>query len=177
MERTGGTALRRCFNDKGGGMFKTIFILFTLMVIFAFMYQIFIVFSVANNISVAAERAVMSLASYNKPEVYSSLREGNTMTEDGEQLFGAEELVRYLCLELGASRTSDDSLERRSNEGGYHYRITGLTVDMENLSSRSADSSVTFVTEFTLEIPVAAFWNFGSFEIPMQVRSSFRSKN
>ena len=104
------------------------------------------------------------------------MREGNTMVMDESALFGREELIDSLCEELAATQLSESSLMRESNEGGFFYRITDLTVEIENIDSRSSDVTITFITDFDLEIPVAAFWNFGSINIPMQVRSVFTSK-
>lgn len=157
-------------------MLKVLIIVMALMILIAFMYQILVIYSIANNVNTTVERTVISLASYNKPIVYSSMREGNTMMVDESALFGREELMDSLCEELAATQLSESSLMRESREGGFFYRITGLTVQIENIDSRSSDVTITFITNFDLEIPVAAFWNFGSINIPMQVRSVFTSK-
>lgn len=157
-------------------MLKVLIIVMALMILIAFMYQILVIYSIANNVHTSVERTVISLASYNKPIVYSSMREGNTMVTDESALFGRDELVESLCDELAATQLSESSLMRESNEGGFFYRITDLTVEIENIDSRSSDVTITFITDFDLEIPVAAYWNFGSINIPMQVRSEFTSK-
>ncbi len=157
-------------------MLKTLIILMALMILVAFMYQILVIYSIANNVNTTVERTVISLASYNKPIVYSSMREGNTMVVDESALFSRDEIMQSLCDELAATKLSEDSLVRQSNEGGFFYRITDLSVEIENIDSRSTDVTITFITDFDLEIPVAAYWNFGSINIPMQVRSVFTSK-
>lgn len=157
-------------------MIKVLIIVMALMILVAFMYQILVIYNIANNVNTTVERTVISLASYNKPVVYSSMREGNTMVVDESALFGREELMESLCNELSATQLSESSLMRESNEGGFFYRITNLDVEIENIASRSSDFTVTFITGFDLEIPVAAFWNFGSINIPMQVRSTYTSK-
>ena len=147
-----------------------------LLILVAFMYQVLAIYSIANNVNTTVERTVISLASYNKPIVYPSMREGNTVTPDKSVLFSREEMMQSLCSELAATQLSENSLVRLSDEGGYFYKITGVSVDILNVDSRSSDVAITFVTDFELEIPVAAYWNFGSINIPMQVRSVFTSK-
>lgn len=148
-----------------------------LMMLVAFIYQVFVIYSIANNISAAVERAVITLASYNKPIVYSSMREGNTMVADKDDIFGKEEIILSLCGELNAEQISESSLERKSDSGSIFYRINDLSVEMQNINSRSADLTVTFITDFELEIPISAFWGIVSISVPMQVQSVFTSKS
>lgn len=176
MERTCRRRLRRLRNPKGGSTLKVLVIAMALMMLIAFIYQVFVIYGIANNISNAVERAVITLASYNKPIIYSSMREGNTMVPDKGNLFGREEIILSLCGELGAEQLSENSLERSSDSGGFFYRIKDLSVEMQNIDSRSADLTVTFITDFELEIPISAFWGVFSINIPMQVKSVFASK-
>lgn len=168
--------MKRFCNPKGGSTLKILIIAMALMMLIAFVYQVFVIYSIANNISNAVERAVITLASYNKPIIYSSMREGNTMVADKENLLGREEIIISLCSELGAEQLSECSLERSSDSGGFFYRIKDLSVEMQNINSKSADLTVTFITDFELEIPISAFWGFASINIPMQVKSAFTSK-
>lgn len=158
-------------------MLKTLIIAMALMMLVAFIYQVFVIYSIANNISAAVERAVITLASYNKPLVYSSMREGNTMVADKDDIFGKEEIILSLCGELNAEQISESSLERKSDSGSIFYRINDLSVEMQNINSRSADLTVTFITDFELEIPISAFWGIISINVPMQVQSVFTSKS
>ena len=52
-------------------MLKVLIIVMALMILIAFMYQVLVIYSIANNVNTSVERTVISLASYNKPIVYS----------------------------------------------------------------------------------------------------------
>ena len=157
-------------------MLKVIIILMILMIIISFLYQIFVIYSTANSVSVAVQDTALSVAAANKPNIYESLREGNTAasTETATVLLTADEISARLCYSLGLSQKGA-ALEKVES-GSILYTIKNLTVTPKNMLSREKEVTLTFVIEFELEIPIAAYWNFGSISIPMQIISKYTSK-
>lgn len=157
-------------------MLKVVIILMILMIIVSFMFQIFVIYSTANSVSIAVQDTALSVAAANKPGIYESLREGNTAASDEivAALLTADELTADLCYSLGLSQNGA-ALEK-IGAGGLLYKIKNLTVTPNNMLSREREVTLTFVTEFELEIPIAAYWSFGSISIPMKINSRYTSK-
>lgn len=157
-------------------MLKVLIILMILMIIVAFLFQLFVIYSTANTISIAVQDAALSVAAANKPGIYESLREGNTSVSNEmvAALLTVDELSMNLCYSLELSQNGT-TLEKIGT-GGTLYTIKNLTVTPNNMLSREREVTLTFVTEFELEIPIAAYWNFGSISIPMKINSRYTSK-
>ncbi len=160
----------------GAAMFKAIMILMILMIIVSFLFQIFVIYSTANSVRIAVQDAVLSVAAANKPNIFQSLREGNTSVTDeiAASLLTTDELSAKLCTALGLSQ--DGTILVREGAGGSLYTIKNMTVTPDNTYSRDKEITLSFVTEFELEIPIAQYWNFGSISIPMRIHSQYTSK-
>lgn len=154
-------------------MMKTIIILMTLALLLGFTYQVFVAYTTANMINTAVQRSVMTIASVNMPVLFDSLKEGSAAAEDMSALVTSAELSADLSAELGLD-ISDDGLVKSSESGGFFYRISGLEIRAENVYSGAG--TVCFTADFTLEIPVAGYWDFGSFRIPMSVQAKYTNK-
>lgn len=144
-----------------------------LMIIIGFAYQVFIVYSTASTVSTAVQRAIMSVASVNMPSLFDSLREGEASFSYAGSLVTVDELTQALTTELGVQVSGTD-LVRESSSGGWFYRIRELGLTAENVSA--SPDTVRYTANFVLEIPVAEYWGFGSFDIPMQVAARYASK-
>lgn len=174
LEGIAAKAGKRLFGKMGGSSIKAIIIFACLMLIVAFLFEVFIIYTTCNEVSASVERAVMTVASENKPLLFDSLKEGSTYAEC--VVFMSEKSVsEALCEELGVVE-HDDGLELPDGEGGYHYRISELDVEMENTSSTDRTATVKFIATFTLTIPVPEYWNQGSLSVPMRSVSHYTSK-
>lgn len=165
----------RLVRNRGGASLKTLFIFMVLMVLFAFLVQVFMLYSTCNTIKTAVQRSVMSIASVNKPMVFESLREGNTYSESADGFITSRELKDNLIAELGLSENGN-ALEKLGSAGNMYYCIKDLSVTAVDMDSKSYNSTLCFVADFTLEISVSSYWNFGNLEIPMRVESSYKAK-
>lgn len=154
-------------------MMKTLIILMFLAILVGFTYQIFVVYTTANNVSTAVQRSIMTVASVNMPDLFDSFKEGGAEASDLTKLVTAKELSDDLCEELGLESTATE-LTKPSSTGGWFYRILNLEVKAENLAAGSG--TVHYTADFTLEIPVAEYWSFGSFKIPMHVQAKYTNK-
>ena len=117
----------------------------------------------------------MSVAALNKTAVFSSLREGNTYCEDAGVLITEAELKNSLVEEFGLSQNGI-ALEKIGESGDHIYTIRDLSVNLLNSNSLEHEVNMMYEVSFTLEIPVASFWDFGTFSIPMTVSSQYTAK-
>ena len=168
------TAIKKLAASRGAAMLKSIFIMLILVIVMAFLFQIFVIYSTANSVRTAVRDSAFTIAAANKPKLFDSLREGNTSVSTAEELLTADEMSQRLCEMLGME-ISENSLVKRGQTGEF-YTIRELEITLENAYSRSSEQTLSFVTEFELEIPVAAFWSFGSIKIPMTIRSKYTAK-
>lgn len=165
----------KLLKNCGGTSLKTLFIFIVMMTVLAFLVQVFMLYSACSTVKTAVERSVMSVASVNKPVVFSSLREGNTYTETPEVFITAQEIRDNLISELGLV-DNGDSLDKLGAAGNTYYRIKNISVTAANTDSKSYNTSLCFITEFKLEISFSQYWSFGAVEIPMRVESSYKAK-
>lgn len=154
-------------------MMKTLIILMVLAIFIGFTYQVFVVYTTANMINTSVQRSMMSIASVNMPVLFDSLKEGSATAADMSALVTSAELSADLSAELGLD-ISDDELVKSTESGGFFYRISGLDVRAENVYTGAG--TICYTAEFTLEIPVAGYWDFGSFRIPMHVQAKYTNK-
>ncbi len=164
---------KRLCSCTGAAPMKTLMILMVLAVIVGFMYQVFVIYSLANTVSASVQQSIMSVASYNFPSLFDSMKEGSAAVEDLSVLVTSEELEKLLTEELGLVY-SGNSLVKRGSSGSWYYRIFDINVSAANVASGSG--TVRYYADFTLEIPVAEFWDFGSFDIPMHVEAAYTQK-
>lgn len=174
MERDCSRFLGRLLSKKGGAGIKTLVIFTCLMLVVSFLFQVFMVYTTCNQVSTAVRRAVMSVASQNKPLLFDSIKEGNTYAAE-TGVVTTEAVEQALSEELGLLQHGN-SMELANKEGGFYYRITELNVDAENISQTDRSNSLRFVATFTLTIPVAQYWDMGAFNIPMRSVSHYTSK-
>lgn len=177
MERDGGNSLRQRLHKlsapKGAAPMKTLIILMFLSILVGFAYQVFMVYSVANTVQTAVQRSMMSVASCNMPALFDSFKEGGASASDLSALVTSDEICQDLSDELGME-LSGDTLVKNSSSGGWLYRICDLSVAAVNTSAGSG--TVRYSADFVVEVPVAEYWNFGSFRIPMHVEAKYTSK-
>lgn len=166
---------RRLLSSKGVAPLKTLIIFFLLMLLFAFTLQIFMVYSACNSVSTSVRRAVISVAAVNKAAVFSSLREGNTYCDDTSVLITELELTNSLVKEFGLTQNGV-MLEKIGESGDLIYSIRDLSISLINSNSLEHEINMKYEVRFTLEIPVASFWDFGTFSIPMTVSSQYTAK-
>ncbi len=166
---------RRITSCKGAAPFKTLIIFFLLMLVFAFTLQVLTVYSACNSVSTSVRRAVMSVAALNKAAVFSSLREGNTYCGGSRTLITETELADSLTEEFGLTRNGG-ALEKTGSSGDCIYKIRDMTVTLINADSLEHEINMLYSVDFTLDIPVAAFWDFGTFSVPMTVSAQYTAK-
>ncbi len=172
--------LKRLAMPRGAAMLKSIFIMLILVVLMAFLFQIFVIYSTANSVRIAVRDSAFAIAAANKPKLFASLREGNTFLQsenltDGENaLLTVDEMSQKLSEMLGMELSENDLVKR--GESSVSYAIRELRITLEDPYSLSGGQTLSFVTELVLEVPVAAFWNFGTIRIPMEVRSKYTAK-
>lgn len=174
MERDCSRFVGRLLSKKGGVGIKTLVIFTCLMLIVSFLFQVFMVYATCNQVSTAVRRAVMSVASQNKPLLFDSLKEGNTYA--AEKSIVTTEAVEYALSEELGLLPHGSGMELADKNGGFYYRISDLSVDTENITQTDRSNAVRFVATFTLTIPVAQYWDMGSFNIPMRSVSHYTSK-
>ena len=152
---------------------KTLIIMMFFAVLFGFAYQVFVVYALANNVSTSVQRSIMTTASLNMPTLFGSLKEGSASAQDIAALVTVASMEQNLSEELGVEILPGEMVKRNSS-GGWDYRIHGMDIRAENIAVGSG--TVRYTAEFVLEIPVAAFWDFGSFSIPMHVEAKYTQK-
>ena len=101
----------RILSKKGMAPLKSLLLFFIMMLLLAFMVQIFMVYNICNTVNTSVRRAVMSVAAANKQDVFSSLREGNTFCDDVTSLVTASEIRDNMSDDLGLS-SDEGSLEK-----------------------------------------------------------------
>ena len=165
----------RILSKKGMAPLKSLLLFFIMMLLLAFMVQIFMVYNICNTVNTSVRRAVMSVAAANKQDVFSSLREGNTFCDDVTSLVTASEIRDNMSDDLGLS-SDEGSLEKLGSSGECFYKISGINVAVIDSTSMEHDINMVFEVTFDLEIPVSSFWDFGAFTIPMSVKSGYTAK-
>jgi len=151
---------------------KTLIILMFMAILIGFMFQVFVLYSTANTVSTSVQRSIMTVAAVNMPSLFGSIREGSAETNDSTQLVTIDELRGDIAEELGLVQTNTQ-LVKESSAGGWYYRINDLAIKAENVE---ALATVKYSADFVLEVPVAKYWNFGSFKIPMHVEAKYTAK-
>lgn len=151
---------------------KTLIVLMFMAILAGFIFQVFVLYTTANTVSTSVQRAIMTVASVNMPSLFDSMKEGSAEQTDLNALVTADELKSDIAAELGLVEAST-RLVKESSTGGFYYRINDLTVTAANVDSLS---SVRYSADFVLEVPVAKYWDFGSFEIPMHVEAKYTRK-
>ncbi len=176
MERTCSDTvkLRRLRSNRGAAPMKTLIILMCLAIIVSFTYQVFVAYSAANTVSTTMERCIMSVASFNKPGIYYSLREGEAFAQNTATMVNTNDVTNLLCEELGLEVSGTDFV-KRTGASSVYYTISDLRIEVDN-DIAAGSQTVVYTADFVLDVPVAAYWSFGSFTIPMHVEARYTGK-
>ena len=168
-------ALIRLKGKKGASAVGSLIILFFCILLFAFIFWIYSLYTISMNIHNTFERAIRTVATFNETEVFENLRENvfDITEEDFANLITVDELKEEVIRELGVDERGDELIKATSG-GGYDYRIYDIEVDYVY---DSASNVLTFVATGKIDIPLSSIGgNVNNITLDLNVKSRYLSK-
>ncbi len=170
--------LRKIFfklkKQQGSSPITSLVVLTVCILLFAFAFWIYSLYTVSTNIHTTFERAIRTVATFNEVQVYDNLRENylDISTEDFEKLITVEELKSEVCAELGLVEKGGYLVKESSD--GYNYRIGNVDVTYEY---DTATNMLIFVATGEIDIPMSSIGgDFTNLTVDMKVKSMYASK-
>ncbi len=167
--------LLRLKAKKGVSAVAALIILFFCVLIFAFVFWIYSIYTISLNIHNTFERAIRTVATFNETEIFENLRENvfDITEEDFESLITLDELKEEVIRELGVDDRGGQ-LVKISSGGDYDYRIYDIDVDY---IYDSANNNLTFVATGKIDIPLSSIGgNINNITLDLNVKSRYLSK-
>lgn len=175
--------VRRIHKDRKGNTTPlTMALVLGLLLLLCAMAELMRLSIIVKGVRDAMQGAVIAVATENYDEVYHGLREGYS---GGYWLYGEDWEEN---LDEGDIYGQLDELLGMENEGGYHvkpgdgtyeYRISGLSVDMENVGLRpgNAETNLEVTACVRLEVPLAFAWaGMQAVDMEIRARSAYMPK-
>lgn len=166
--------LSRAFSRKGASAVTSLIIVFVCVLIFAFIFQIYSIYTISTNIHSCFKRSIKTITAMNEINVYENLRENilELSEEDIERLITLDELKESVSSELGLSEK--DSALIREKSGGYSYRIKELEFTH---SYEDATGTLRFDVSGKIDVPLGVFGgNAINITLDLDVSSVYASK-
>lgn len=163
---TGFGKMKKLLRGRSGMSYMlTVSLVLALLLLLCVMAEFARLSLIAYGVRDALQQAVISVATTNYNEVYDGLREGYS---GGYQTDGSSWAE---SLDYGDVYGNLDRILGLDAQGGYHvkeegaryeYRISGLSVSIQNTPFAPGDASRNFEAEaaVTLEIPLSFGWEF-----------------
>lgn len=167
--------LLRIKNKIGASAIGSLIILFFCVMLFAFIFWIYSIYTISMNIHNTFERAIRTVATFNETEVFENLRENvfDISEEDFANFITINELKEEVIRELGVDDRGNE-LVKTSSGGGYDYRICDVNVSYVYDSTRNV---LTFVATGKIEIPLSTIGgNINNITLDLNVKSRYLSK-
>lgn len=162
-------------NKKGASAIGSLIILFFCVLLFAFVFWIYSIYTISMNIHNTFERAIRTVATFNETEVFENLRENvfDITEEDFANLITLDELNEEVIRELGVDERGSE-LVKTTSGGGYDYRIYDIDVDY---AYDSTGNILTFVATGKIDIPLSSIGgNINKITLDLNVKSRYLSK-
>lgn len=151
-------------NRKGNSTPLTIAVILGMLLVICAMAEFFRLSIIVSGVRDGLQQAVISVAVTNYDETYNGLREGYS---GGYYLSGGRWVERldysdvYSRLDelLGTEKQGSYHVKRQEN--GYEYRLSGLSLDIQNTELAPGQSSRNFEAEarIRIEIPLSFGWD------------------
>lgn len=167
--------IRNITNKKGASPVTSIIIILILVMIFVLIFEVFMLYSISDNVHKCVERSIKTITTLNETNIYQNLRENILELDDEDlgRLLTIDELTEQVCGELGLTNNGG-RLYKNLDNGGYGYVIYDLRVD-----SVYIDSANTLCFEATgkIDIPLNVFKDIApNITVDLKVKSLYASK-
>lgn len=168
--------LKLLVGRRGASAVTAVIILFVCVIIFAFIFELYSLYTISTNVHNCFERSIKTITALNEIYVYENLRE-NVMElaeDDLDRLITLDELKASVCEELGLVENDMGLYRMNKNGDGFSYCINSL--EFEHIYYDSTDT-LCFEAKGKIEVPLGIMGgNVGRITLGLNVKSVYGSK-
>lgn len=168
-------AIKNKFKSKSAQtVIENLFLFLLIIIVLLLIMKAVELFAVVKNSRDSLERAALNVAAVNEYKLYSNFRENFIDDAALGEFITSDEVIRVLADEYGLQNKSDGVYKVRSDNSGYYYKLTNITVnavveDNPNFDRYKIEASA------DLNIPIN-FMGFRDMEFTIDVSCIYASK-
>jgi hypothetical protein len=175
--------IKKVMKDKRGNSTPlTIALILGLLLLICAMAEFFRLGIIVQGVRDGLQQAVITVATTNYDETYNGLREGYSggytlSGESWQENLDYDDVYNRLDNLLGTDESGGYHI--KEDKSGYEYRLSGLSVDIENtpLTPGSADDNLEADARITIEIPLSFGWGkLPPLKMELRTRSAYMPK-
>lgn len=175
--------IQKVMKDKRGTSTPlTIALILGLLLLICAMAEFFRLGIIVQGVRDGLQQAVITVATTNYDETYNGLREGYSggyalSGESWQENLDYDDVYNRLDNLLGTDESGGYHI--KEDKSGYEYRLSGLSVDIENtpLTPGSADDNLEADARITIEIPLSFGWGkLPPLKMELRTRSAYMPK-
>jgi len=167
---------------KGHSTPLTIALILGLLLLICAISEFFRLGIIVQGVRDGLQQAVITVATTNYDETYNGLREGYSggyalSGESWQENLDYDDVYNRLDNLLGTDESGGYHI--KEDKSGYEYRLSGLSVDIENtpLTPGSADDNLEADARITIEIPLSFGWGkLPPLKMELRTRSAYMPK-
>ncbi|XCH80170.1 MAG: hypothetical protein WHF31_05770 [Candidatus Dehalobacter alkaniphilus] len=175
--------IKKVMKDKRGNSTPlTIALILGLLLLICAMAEFFRLGIIVQGVRDGLQQAVITVATTNYDETYNGLREGYSggyalSGESWQENLDYDDV--YNRLDNLLETTEAGGYHIKEDKSGYEYRLSGLSVDIENtpLTPGSANDNLEVDARITIEIPLSFGWGkLPPLKMELRTRSAYMPK-
>lgn len=175
--------IKKVMKDKRGNSTPlTIALILGLLLLICAMAEFFRLGIIVQGVRDGLQQAVITAATTNYDETYNGLREGYSggyalSGESWQENLDYDDV--YNRLDNLLETTEAGGYHIKEDKSGYEYRLSGLSVDIENtpLTPGSANDNLEADARITIEIPLSFGWGkLPPLKMELRTRSAYMPK-
>ena len=175
--------IKKVMKDRRGTSTPlTIALILGLLLLICAMAEFFRLGIIVQGVRDGLQQAVITVATTNYDETYNGLREGYSggyalSGESWQENLDYDDV--YNRLDNLLETTEAGGYHIKGDKSGYEYRLSGLSVDIENtpLTPGSADNNFEADARITIEIPLSFGWGkLPPLKMELRTRSAYMPK-
>lgn len=175
--------IKKVMKDRRGTSTPlTIALILGLLLLICAMAEFFRLGIIVQGVRDGLQQAVITVATTNYDETYNGLREGYSggyalSGENWQENLDYDDV--YNRLDNLLETTEAGGYHIKEDKSGYEYRLSGLSVDIENtpLTPRSANDNLEADARITIEIPLSFGWGkLPPLKMELRTRSAYMPK-
>ena len=157
--------IKKVMKDKRGNSTPlTIALILGLLLLICALSEFFRLGIIVSGVRDGLQQAVITVATTNYDEAYNGLREGYSggyilSGESWQENLDYDDVYYRIDNLLGTTQV--EGYHIKEDKGGYEYRLSGLSVDIENapLTPGGAEHNLEADARITIEIPLSFGWD------------------
>lgn len=165
MMGRGWMRIRRLLSEQDGNSTPlTIAVILGMLLVVCAMAEFFRLSIIVGGVRDGLQQAVISVAVTNYDETYNGLREGYSggyYLSGGQWKEGLDYADVYQRLDELLGTEKQGNYHVKSQEGGYEYRLSGLTLEIQNTELAPTQTNRNFEAEarIRIEVPLSFGWD------------------